>query len=111
MKILMSDKERLLTLSMIPGEGSILMLRIIREIKDQLSFSEEELKTMNYVETQLPDGKMRMRWDQGKVLPKEIDFGEAAIVLIRDRLNELDRTKKLTEGHIPLFEKFNQNLK
>lgn len=50
------------------------------------------------------DGQVKWRSDADK--PKEIEIGSAGMVVIRSALAKLNDEKKLTEQHIPIYEKF-----
>jgi hypothetical protein len=99
MKYEMSVIERILLLNCLPQEEDILTIRIIRELKADLSFSEEEHAQLG-IEV-VPNG---LKWKQE--IRKEIEIGEKAKTVIASGLQKLDREKKLTENHIPLWEKF-----
>lgn len=93
--------ERLILLNTLPKEGDFLTLKIIRDLKGDLSFSEEEHKALQFKQE---DGKMLWQAEADK--PKEITIGEKAKEIIRNRLKELNEQKKLKEEHLPIYEKF-----
>ena len=94
-------KDRLLLLSVLPKEGNITTLKIVRKLREDLSFSEEEHKELNFQES---DGKLA--WDMAANGDKEIEIGEKASNVIVEALKELDRNKKLHEEHLPIWEMF-----
>lgn len=95
--------ERFGVLGILPAEGSFVSLKIVRKLREDLSFSEEEIKALNMREE---DGNIK--WDRALEDPsgKEIAIGEKATDLIVEALKKLDREQKLTDQHYSLYEKF-----
>ena len=94
-------KERLLLLSILPQEGSFTTIKIIRKLREELSFSEEEHEELGFRES---DGKVG--WDEGAEKMKEVEIGLKATDVVAAALKELDRKNSLHVDHFSLFEKF-----
>ena len=92
--------DRLVLLSILPKEGDLTTIRIVHDLRQALSFSEEELKTLNI----RSEGE-GMVWD-GADGVKEIPIGPQAQVRISEVLERLDKEEKITEDHLSLWEKF-----
>ena len=69
----LSIKERLLLSGVLPQQGNIATLKIVRQLKEDLSFSEEEFKEINLQKS----GEDGFRWD--KDISKDIQIGEKAV--------------------------------
>ena len=93
--------ERIVASQILPKEGSFTNLKLIRVTKEELSFTEEENKALEF--TQVGE---RLNWKEGIVKDKEFYFGEVVTKLIVDKLKELDKSEDLTENHFSLYEKF-----
>ena len=93
--------ERLVLLSTLPQEGNFTTLKIVRELRESLSFSEEEHKTYGFNQ----EGDM-VFWDKAKDTPKDVHIGEKATDIIVDALKKLNDNKKLRNEHFTLYEKF-----
>ena len=93
--------DRVVLLNILPKEGDITTLRIIRKLREDLSFTEEEHRVL-----QFDFEDERIKWKTDGDVPKAIEIGEKAKEIIRERLRELNGQKKLTEEHLPLYEKF-----
>jgi hypothetical protein len=94
--------ERLMLLNMLPVEANITTLRLLRTLKEDLSFNEEENKSLNFVQ----DGE-QLRWNiEAAETVKDVTIGEIMTVLIAGILTKLNTEEKLTEGHINLYDKF-----
>ena len=91
--------DRLILLNVIPQEGDFTTLKIVRNMKDDLSFSEEEHKQLNFCTKD-----ERLSWNME--LEKEINFGEKATGIITDAFKKLSEQKKLRIEHMELYEKF-----
>jgi len=93
--------ERLVLLSVIPQEGNFTTLKVIRRLRESLSFSEEEHKQYKFVQQE-----NIVTWDDKVEQVKEIELGEKATDIIVGALKDLDRQKKLKDEHFSLYEKF-----
>ena len=107
--------NRLILLNILPKEGDFTTLKIVRQMREDLSFNEEEVKLCafkhsgetvvdeNGVEEVVPEGQIKWRELEK---PKDITLGEKATDIIVETLKQLDKGKKLTDQHYGLFEKF-----
>lgn len=95
--------ERLTTLAILPAESDFITLRIIRELKSKLSFSEEELKALAF-KVDEKEGKVTANWTA--IDPVDVSIGEKATDIIVAALKKLDKEQKLTDQHYSLYEKF-----
>ena len=82
-------------------EGDFLTIKIINQLRLDLAPSEEEIKEF---EIQSEDGKIF--WNEKGIEEKEIPIGEKADKIIKEALEILDRSKKLTSGYLNIYEKF-----
>ncbi len=93
--------ERLILLNIMPHEGDITTLRIVRDLQGALSFSEAEHSALQFDQ----DGG-RMQWKAEADNPKEVPVGAKAQALIAETLEKLSADGKLTMEHLPLYERF-----
>ncbi len=95
--------ERILLLNLLPRESDVTTIRIIRDIRKELGFTEEEHKILNF---KLEGNKTV--WDEkvGSTLDKDFTFGEKIFSIIVEELVKLNHAKKLTEHHLTLWDKF-----
>ena len=99
--MLLNTFDRLILLNVLPKEGDITTLKIIRKLKDDLSFSEEEHTALQFKNE---DGQIM--WKEEADIKKEIEIGEKATDIIAEALKALNKAKKLTEAHISIYERF-----
>ena len=97
--------ERIQLLNLLPTEGNIVTLRIINDVRRDLSFSEKEIKAFE-IKNNPETGQIK--WNPKKTKAKEIAVGDATKQIVVDVLKKLDSDKKLTNMHIPLWDKFVQ---
>ena len=97
-----SIKERIVLLFSLPTEGNITALKIMRKMREDLSFSEEEHKEFKLV----IENNKAPTWDYENQTKKDIPIGEKATDIIKDMLQKLDREQKLTIDHMALWEMF-----
>lgn len=97
-----SVQERLVLLQALAGvQGNLAELRIVRELKENLSFGEKEHKELGL----RVEGE-RMVWNAQTAQDKEIEIGDVARDIIVRRLKELNEKKVLTEAHLFICDKF-----
>ena len=97
-------KERVILLSVLPGEGDFLSLKLVRKLREDLSFSEEETKMF---EMKHDKAKGQISWDPNCTgVEKEVEIGLKTYEIIKEALEALNRQKKLQDGMIELYEKF-----
>lgn len=96
--------ERLVLLSILPKEGNFTTIKLLRQLRENLSFDEEEHKKLQFIQ----DGG-QVQWDEKANLTKHVQIGEKQCDLIHDALKKLDDEKKLTDNHFSLYEKFVTN--
>uniref|UniRef100_A0A6M3K7T5 Uncharacterized protein n=1 Tax=viral metagenome TaxID=1070528 RepID=A0A6M3K7T5_9ZZZZ len=96
--------ERLGLLSVLPKEGTFLTLKLVRQLREALSFDEQELESLGFRQ----EGE-RVFWNVSNEKPKDVEIGGAMSDLITKTLKELDKTEKLTEELFGLYEKFVEN--
>lgn len=129
----LTSVERLKLLEILPPQGDILTLKIVRKLRETLSFNEEELKLMDtryefvcpkedcgnkgafpvapkcadHAILMVPTGQMTMNLSpELQTRTKEIHMGPQAMTIASDALKRADEAKQLTEAHISLYEKF-----
>jgi hypothetical protein len=99
MEFTIADRINLLTI--LPSEGNIVTLKIIRELQTELGFSEEEIKTYEIIGT---DG--RVTWKDSNGYKKDIVIGEKANDTIKGAFTNLEKQNKLQLSHLDLYERF-----
>ena len=93
--------ERIILLNVLPREGNFATLKILRQLRENLSFDEAENKALAFREE---NGRVQWKSDGDK--PKEVEIGEKATDIVVETLKELDKQRKLTDEHFSLYEKF-----
>jgi len=94
-------KTRLMLLGILPAEGDLTTIRIVRELREGLSFSEAEHKDL-----QMMQEDNQVRWAEGAVPEKVLDIGPKAQEVIRAAIKKLDDEKKLVPDHLELCDLF-----
>ena len=99
----LSVLERILLLQILPQEGSFTNLKLLRIVREELSFSEKENKELEFKQT-----GTHTTWSPTYTIEKEIEIGSVVFEIVKKSLLKLDKEEKLTEGHMSLYEKFMQ---
>lgn len=100
-EVVLNVLERLLLLQILPPQGSLTTIRIVRELRERLSFSEDEQTGLNFKY----DGP-QIQWDPTASYEVPVPIGPVAQQLIVESLEKLDETGQVTEQYLPLFDKF-----
>ena len=98
----LSVLDRLLILNILPEEGNVITLKMIRDIKELVGFNAEEV---GFLKFEYPGGGVR--WDpEYKDYTVEVDLPGAFREYIKERLMDLNKKEKLHEEHISIYDKF-----
>ena len=101
MKYDMGVHERLVLLNILPPEGNLATIRIVREMREALSFSEAEHEDVQIVQA---DGG-GVTWNQDAP-SRDIEIGAKGQEIVREALGKLDKDEKLTADHLELCDLF-----
>jgi ABC-type uncharacterized transport system ATPase subunit len=97
-------QERFMISSCLPEKGNFVTLKIVEDLRKELSPSEEEIKNKEIIND---DNTGSIRWNNTKDLVKEIKIEETAQNLIIDSLKKLNEINELTLNHLSLCDIFN----
>lgn len=103
MKVRLSILNRLSLLGLLANEGDLTTLKIIRELREELSFTKEEHVAINFQPQ--PGGKLI--WNEDADPYKEIEFtGIREIILekVKTQLREWEKAGTLKLDYLSLYE-------
>jgi len=101
----LSVKERLILLGILPPQGDIASLKIVRKLREDLGFSEKEQKKIKLIIVPgATDQEGGYRWD-GEI-EKDVEIGEKATDIIVKSLTDLSSKGQLHIDQLDLYEKF-----
>lgn len=102
--------ERLALRNLLPQQGGIITLRIVRELQDKLDFTAEETEEYEIKNTTLPDGMTTINWNpkltEEKKDIKDIKIGKIEKSVIKRQLQQLDSQNQLHISMIPIYDRF-----
>jgi len=101
MKFLMTIPDRLYTMGILPKEGNILTLRVTRELTSKLGLSAQELD-----EWEVKEENGQIVWNEKGKIPKEIEFLDSELSIIRKELTKMDNENKLTMELLSIYDMF-----
>jgi len=106
MKYALNIAERIALLNILPAQGNLVTLKIVRDLQSRLSFSEEEVKKYKIKSTPAPGGATVV-WDSDFAKEtKEIEIGDIAMDVIVEQLKMLEGQKRLRLEMLDLYERF-----
>jgi hypothetical protein len=99
--------ERIHLLGMLPQQGGVTDLRIVRELREQLSLTEEEHKEFGLTEETEGNTKT-FHWTNmaAAMEPKPFELKPRALKILCDALMDLEKRKQLRTEHLSLWEIF-----
>lgn len=100
MKTNLTLSDRFAVLGILPAQGNFATLKIVRKLREQLSLTETEIKEYKVVQI----GE-QITWENGEKTV-EMEFGEYAETMIKERLKTMNEEDKLEDKHFALYEKF-----
>jgi len=103
MKVKLSIANRLSLLGLLPEQGDITTIKIIRELREELSFTAEEHELIKFK----PTGGNKVLWDDAAIPDKEVIFTgirEVIIEGVKTALRKEEETGKLLLDHLSLYE-------
>jgi len=95
--------NRLSLLGLLPGQGDLTTIKIIRELREELSFTSDEHVALAF--KPMPDGKVL--WNQEALPDKEFKFeGIREVILeeVKTQLRTMEEKKILKLDHLSLYE-------
>jgi len=98
----LSILERIVLQGLLPQESDFVTFRIIRELKNELSFTEDEFKKFK-----ITQDNSQIKWNsEGQKHLKKVEIGEKATSIIVDAFKKLNEAGKINEDNYLLYEKF-----
>ncbi|MDI6808253.1 MAG: hypothetical protein QME66_04630 [Candidatus Eisenbacteria bacterium] len=95
------DRVLLIDLLSPQGKGSFIAMKTLRELRETLSFTPEEIEAMG-----MNEAEGRVTWNPEQATEKDMRIDKLGTTIIADRLREADAKQLLLEQHVPLYEKF-----
>ena len=99
---LLNVQERFALLNLLPTQGDFVTLRVVRELREALSFSDEEHERLQF--KWVDDG--RVTWETSADAGEEFDFGWKQMQIINETLEKADTEKRLKLDELSVYEKF-----
>jgi len=93
--------------NILPQEGDFVTLKVLRNLRMDLSFNDDELKKWS-IQSSNGQVNWRLFTDKNKPIDQdaEIEVGVKAKDIIVKALADLNEKKKLREEHLTLYERF-----
>lgn len=95
----LSIKERMVLIGVLPEEGSLADMLMVRKLVEKVGLTAEDHELVNLRSGKEPNTVV---WDEDKDPHKDIDFKGPETSLIVGRLKKLDAEQKLTSDHLSL---------
>ena len=122
--------ERIVLMNILPQEGDFITVKLVRKLRDSLSFNEKEIQDINFrnnwkcpkceklevsaTPIKCPDCDIYMvtagsvTWDEEKAkkVIKDVHMGRTMETLCETTLKKLNDEGKISDNHVSLYEKF-----
>jgi len=99
--MILTVSERLTLLGILPKEKNAADMRILRDLRMNLSFTEEERKKWGIVAN---EETLMLHWEENG--ETEIPVGEIATSIVVGELRKLDEQDKVSEKILLVYDKF-----
>ena len=111
MKVLLNVGERIQLLRLLPSAGDITTIRIVREIREALSFSDDEHKKYSVTVQDAGDERSFIKWDRiAGMETKEVEISDKICSMVKARLVNMDKMNELELSMIRFYEIFVEGL-
>lgn len=104
MKTKLTVKQRLDLQSILPQQGDFTTVKMVRILKEELSFSQEEHDLMKFKNHK--NGSVEWEVSAAKKCKKEVEIPAAIVTIIKEILEKANAAKKITEAHLDFYELF-----
>ena len=104
MKVKLTVKQRIDLQSILPQQGDFLTVKMIRVLRESLSFSQSEHKLLKFVHH--PNGSIEWDAKSAEKCVKEFEIPETIVNIIKEALEKLNASKQITEAHLDFYELF-----
>jgi len=101
MKVGLTVLERLAVLNTLPKEGNYITLKVLRGLVTKVGFQSEEIAELGI--TYNDEGSS---WNEKGNVPKEFEFDDVELDIIRKQFKKLDKENKLVQEMYSTYEKF-----
>ena len=101
-QITLNAVERLAVLSILPRQGDVLSLKVIRDLQEDLGLTETEIKEIGAKNN--PDGGISFNPAKAMEKTKTLPIGDQARAVILEAADELSKQKKFPMELLALFE-------
>ena len=96
----LSVYDRLILLNVLPAEGDITTLRIIRDLSKELGFSDKE-----YQKLSIRQEGGTVQWDTTVESDKDIEIGVTGSALLLDVLQKMSDGETLSLSQLDIYER------
>ena len=104
--------ERITLMGILPQEGSYVTYKILSNLRQELSFSEKEIRDFEIKEALVGDtGRMNITWEATKAKEKHFELGLQAISIVKTALDKLEKEGKINAQNVSVYEKYFTDLK
>ena len=104
MKVKLTVKQRIDLQSILPPQGDFLTIKMIRQLRETLSFSQKEHELLKFVNH--PNGSVEWSVSAAKKCLKDIEIPETIVNTIKEILERANTAKQITEAHLDFYEMF-----
>jgi len=102
--------ERLALSSLLPQQGGVITLRVVKELQNKLDFTDEEVEEYEVKNMTLPDGRTTIKWNPKLTAEKkdikDIKISKIEKSVITRQLRQLDSQNQLHISMLPIYDKF-----
>lgn len=92
--------ERIILLNILPVEGNVVTVRLLKKLRTELGFTEEEIK-----KHKIKPVENQVMWEETGY-KANIEIGEKATDIVKEAFKRLDGEGKIREDMIDIYDRF-----
>lgn len=104
MKLTLNVKQRIDLQSILPEQGNFLIFRMIRVLRESLSFNKKEHGMLKFQTHE--NGAISWEPKHAHKCSKEVEIPEPIVKIVKNVLKKMNREGKITEAHFGFFKLF-----
>lgn len=98
-------RDRFVVPSLLPMQGVIKDMKIVKSIRDKVAFSKEEREEFEITEVTDPQGQVALHWNDQKDRPVSVTLSLDEAIFLKVRAMEVNAAKRVTLDTLDAIEK------
>ena len=98
----LSVAERIILPELLPEQGSMINMLLVKHIREKIEFSSAEIGDFNLRGEEQKDGTCRFKWNPEKAIDVKFHFEKPEIDFLKAQVDRLDSEGNITSNNLAL---------